>query len=81
MIPPLLSYGSDAGSSPMDALMKIVKWMLFNHIQSLCNVGICRRWLEGRARTLVSVKQYLVFAFIELYFNFRTKFHYLEGEL
>ena len=31
-IAPLLSYGSDAGSVPMDALMKIVEWMLFSHI-------------------------------------------------
>lgn len=49
-ITPLLSYGSDTGSVPMDALMKIVEWMLLSHIQSLCNVGICSRWLEGRAR-------------------------------
>lgn len=35
----------------MDALMKIVEWMLLNHIQSLYNVGICSRWLEGRARS------------------------------
>lgn len=47
----------------MDALMKIVEWMLLNHIQSLYSVGICSRWLEGRARTLVSVKQHLVFCF------------------
>lgn len=33
----------------MDALMKIVEWMLLSHIQSLCNVGICSLWLEGRA--------------------------------
>jgi hypothetical protein len=35
----------------MDALMKIVEWMLLSHIQSLCNVGICSQWLEGLARS------------------------------
>ena len=28
----MLSNGSDNGSAPMDALMKIVEWMLFSHI-------------------------------------------------
>ena len=31
-IAPLLSYGSDDCSAPMDALMKIVEWMLLIHI-------------------------------------------------
>ena len=31
-IAPLLSYGSDTGSAPMDALMKVVEWMLLSHI-------------------------------------------------
>ena len=35
----------------MDALMKIVEWMMLSHIQSLCSVGICSRWLEGRVRS------------------------------
>ena len=28
----MLCYGSDDGSAPMDALMKIVEWMLLSHI-------------------------------------------------
>ena len=31
-IAPLLCYGADTGSAPMDALMKIVEWMLLGHI-------------------------------------------------
>ena len=35
----------------MDALMKIVEWMLFSHIQSLYSEGICSLWLEELAST------------------------------
>ena len=32
MVAPLLGNGSDTGSAPMDALMKIVEWMLLSHV-------------------------------------------------
>lgn len=65
----------------MNALMKIVKWMLFNHIQSLYSVAFVVGGSKGGREVSYLSNNTLFLVFIVLYFNFRTKFHYLEGEL
>ena len=50
-IAPLLGNGSDGVAVPMNALMKIIEWVLLSHIQSLYSEGICSRWLVEQARS------------------------------